>query len=143
MLDNSKITVEKKIKAKKEIIWDAFINPDKIKQYLFGTETLCDWAIGSEIIFQGEYQGIAYRDKGVILNKIENNYLEYSYWSGFTGLADIPENYAVVKYTISENDDTCIVTIEQLGFASEESRKHAEVTWQNVLNDIENLCQNN
>lgn len=68
MLENSKIRVEKSIDSKKELIWDAFTNANKIKLYLFGTDTLCDWDIGSEIIFQGEYQGIAYRDKGVILN---------------------------------------------------------------------------
>ena len=143
MLENSKIRVEKSIDSKKELIWDAFTNANKIKLYLFGTDTLCDWDIGSEIIFQGEYQGIAYRDKGVILNKIENQYLEYSYWSGFTGLADIPENYAIVKYTITEIEKGCLVSIEQIGFATEESRKHADATWLNVLNEIEKICQNN
>ncbi len=32
-------------------------NPEKIKIYLFGTETGTDWKIGSSIIFKGEYDG--------------------------------------------------------------------------------------
>ena len=36
-------------------VWDALTNPEIIKKYLFGTETITDWKVGSEIIFQGEY----------------------------------------------------------------------------------------
>jgi len=28
-------------------VWDALINPELIKQYLFGTEAISDWEVGS------------------------------------------------------------------------------------------------
>lgn len=49
------ITLSIEISADKAKVWDALTNPEKIKIYLFGTETLTDWKTGSEIIFQGEY----------------------------------------------------------------------------------------
>ena len=76
-------------------VWDALTNPEIIKKYLFGTETLTDWKAGSEIIFQGEYgenKEHTYRDKGVIIQNAPNELLSYSYWSGFSGLEDTPEN---------------------------------------------------
>lgn len=56
---NKELTVKTSIEinADKAKVWDALTNPEKIKVYLFGTETLTDWKTGSEIIFQDEYQG--------------------------------------------------------------------------------------
>ena len=42
------------IEASSRKIWDCLVNPDKIKLYLFGTDAISDWKLGSEIIFQGE-----------------------------------------------------------------------------------------
>ena len=71
------------INTKPEKVWEVLINPKKIKIYLFGTETITDWKIGSSIIFQGEYSGNQYKDKGYVIESTENKILSYNYWSGF------------------------------------------------------------
>lgn len=89
-------------------VWDALTNPEIIKKYLFGTETLTDWKVGSEIIFQGEYgekKEHTYRDKGVIMQNVPNKLLSYSYWSGFSGLEDSPQNYSLITYNLKSDDD--------------------------------------
>ncbi len=78
------VTTSIEINADRAKVWDALTNPEKIKVYLFGTETLTDWKTGSEIIFQGEYQKHQYKDKGIILDIRTEELLQYSYWSGFT-----------------------------------------------------------
>jgi len=30
-------------------VWDALVNPELIKHYLFGTEAISDWEVGSPI----------------------------------------------------------------------------------------------
>ncbi len=52
-----------------EKVWDVLTNPENIKKYLFGTEVLTDWNIGSPIVFQGEYDGQQYKDKGNVIEK--------------------------------------------------------------------------
>ena len=71
MAEKYKVLKTIEINADKSKVWDALINPEIIKQYFFGTEVVSDWEVDSEIIFQGEYQGTKYRDKGNIL-KIES-----------------------------------------------------------------------
>lgn len=44
------------IQASKAEVWDALINPEKIKKYLFGTETKTDWKVGSSIVFSGVWE---------------------------------------------------------------------------------------
>lgn len=108
-------------------VWKGLTTPEIIKEYLYGTETVTDWKVGSEIIFQGEYQGHKYRDKGVILTNIINEELSYSYWSGFSGLEEKPENFSTVIYSLKRNDDTTtLFTWTQKGFANEDGYNHSK-----------------
>ena len=47
-------------------VWDALVNPEKIKQYMFGTNVVSDFKEGSPITWKGEWKGKPYEDKGVI-----------------------------------------------------------------------------
>ena len=85
-------------------VWKGLTDPAIIKEYLFGTETVTDWKVGSEVIFQGEYNEHKYRDKGAILENELHKTISYSYWSGFSGLEDKPENYFVMSYILTEED---------------------------------------
>ena len=111
-------------------VWNALTNPEIIKEYLFGTETITDWKVGSEIIFQGVYGEKlehSYRDRGVILENVLNEKISYSYWSGFTGLEDKPENYSVVTYTLEKiSDSKTKFTWTQKGFANEDGFNHSK-----------------
>ena len=53
-----------KIKSTADQIWNILTSPENIKIYLFGTETITDWKIGNPIVFQGDYEGHKYKDKG-------------------------------------------------------------------------------
>src|SRR5258706_6479457 len=99
------------IRTTRSKIWKALTDPAIIKEYLFGTETITDWKVGSELIFQGEWEGKIYKDKGHILEIIPESLLSYDYWSGFSGMADVPENYATVTYTLQEEEGGIRLTI--------------------------------
>lgn len=112
-----------------------------IKEYLFGTETITDWKVGSAIIFQGEYNGHKYRDKGVVLENILNELLVYSYWSGFSGLEDKPENYSLVTYRLTNSNNITKLTWTQKGYANEEGHKHSEEGMDEFLRTIKRIIE--
>jgi hypothetical protein len=45
------LVVKKEIENNADVskVWNALINPELIKQYLFGTEAVSEWKIGSPI----------------------------------------------------------------------------------------------
>lgn len=135
------VTTSVEINADKAKVWDALTNPEKIKVYLFGTETLTNWETGSEIIFQGEYQGQQYKDKGTILDIRTNELLQYSYWSGFSGLEDKPENYSLVAYKLDIANGKTLLTLTQTGFANEQAQQHSQTAWTNVLQQIKQMTE--
>lgn len=139
---NLKVSKSIEINSNAEKVWDALTNPEKIKVYLFGTETITDWKIGSPIIFQGEYEEHKYKDKGNVLENRENEILKYDYWSGFSGLEDKPENYSIVTYQIENLSDNQVkFTWTQEGFANEEGQQHSENGLYGMLEQLKKLVE--
>ena len=142
MNKNLKVSKSIEINSNVEKVWEALTNPEKIKIYLFGTETITDWKIGSPIIFQGEYEGHKYKDKGNVLENKMYEILKYDYWSGFSGLEDIPENYSIVTYRIENASDNQVkFTWTQEGFANEEGQQHSENGLNGMLEQIKILVE--
>ena len=130
------------IKATPQQVWEVMTNPEKIKVYLYGTETITDWKVGSPIIFQGEYEGKSYKDKGNVIGNVENEFLKYNYWSGFSGLDDIPENYSEITYIIQKmNKQEVQLSWLQQGFANEAGQQHMEAGLLDMLKDIKKLVE--
>jgi len=127
--------------AEPAVVWDAVTNPEKVKRYFFGTNVITDWQVGSSIFFQGEFEGKEYKDKGTILAVKNEEFLQYNYWSGFSGLEDKEENYSIVTYNLEQKDNMTTLTLTQEGFASEEARAHADGGWQMVLEGMKKLIE--
>lgn len=141
---NTKLSLSKSIEISAEpaAVWDVLTNPEKIKIFLFGTETITDWKVGSPIIFQGEYQGMQYKDKGNVLENKPNELLKYNYWSGFSGTEDTLENYAIVCYEIEALATGKVkFTWSQTGFSSEDGMKHTEQGMTSMLEQIRDLSE--
>ena len=140
---NKDLTVSQTIHITADVaaVWDALTNPEKIKVYLFGTEAISTWQQGDMIIFQGEYKGQAYKDKGQIEQINPGQLLTYRYWSGFSGLPDIPENYCLVSYQLYQDGDQILLTLKQVGFANEEAQLHSVQGWYQVLKTIKEITE--
>src|SRR5690242_21911604 len=107
-------------------VWDALVNPDIIKQYMFGTNVVSDWKEGSSIVWKGEWQGKAYEDKGVILRLEHERMIQYSHFSPLTGLPDKPENYHTVTIELSDEGARTRLSLSQDNNSTEEDREHSE-----------------
>jgi uncharacterized protein YndB with AHSA1/START domain len=122
-------------------VWNALTNPEIIKEYLYGTEAVSEWREGADLIFQGEYQGMKYRDLGVIKKFEKNRLFQYSYYSGFSGLEDKPENYFLITYEIEDEANGVCLSVRQENIKSEESRDHTDHNWQLALKKIKEILE--
>jgi uncharacterized protein YndB with AHSA1/START domain len=126
-------------------VWEALTNPEIIKEYLFGTETVTDWQVGSTIYFQGRYGDNlehSYRDGGIIKELVAHERLSYTYWSGFSGLEDKPENYSLVTYTlVPKGENVTAFTWAQEGYATQEGYEHAQSGMPAFLQQIKAIME--
>ncbi|HVP25566.1 MAG TPA: SRPBCC domain-containing protein [Methanomicrobiales archaeon] len=129
------------IRATPARVWQALTDQEIIRQYLFGTEAESEWKEGSTISYRGIYEGKSYEDKGVVLRAEPGKLLETTYWSSMSGLADIPENYRIVRYDLIPDQGGTLVTVTQDNNLTENERIHAEANWKVVLEGLKKVVE--
>jgi uncharacterized protein YndB with AHSA1/START domain len=130
------------IHATKADVWNALTNPDKVKQYMHGTQMATDWREGSTIVWKGEWKGRSYEDKGTVLAVKPEKLLKYTHWSPMGGSEDKPENYHTVTYELAGDDGNTTLTLIQDNNASrEEAEKMANDNWGPVLNGLKETVE--
>jgi uncharacterized protein YndB with AHSA1/START domain len=129
------------INAPASSVWDALTNPELIKQYLFGTQVSSDWKVGSSIIYKGTWEDKNFEDKGRILQIEPERLLESTFWSALSGLADVPENYSLIRYDLAPEGSATRVTLTQDNNATAEDAVRADQNWTLVLESMKKLLE--
>jgi uncharacterized protein YndB with AHSA1/START domain len=132
-------------------VWDALVNPDQTKKYMFGCETVSDWKPGSPLLWKGVFDGkelVAV--KGTIKAIRPEQYLEYTTIDPNNAtMEDIPENYLTVTYDLKPVNGQTLLTVTQGDYskvADGESRYNEAMAgggWQSILDQIKKLVEEN
>ena len=122
-------------------VWDALVNPDAIKRYMFGASVVSDWREGSPIVWKGEWQGRAYQDKGVILRLKPGRTLQYTHFSPLSGVPDTQENYHTVTIELSTEGNKTRVVLTQDNNPTEQARVHSERNWNTMLATLKKFLE--
>jgi uncharacterized protein YndB with AHSA1/START domain len=113
------VTNEVQIDAPASKVWNALVNPSETKKYMFGCETVSDWKPGSDLLWQGNYEG---KDmvfvKGKIIKIEPEKFLSYTTIDPNSSIADIPENYLTVTYELQEDNGKTTLTVTQGDYAT-------------------------
>ena len=129
------------IYASKSEVWKALIDPEAIKQYMFGTTVTSEWREGSPITWKGEFKGKSYEDKGAILILDPEKTLQYSHFSPVSGQPDRPENYHTVTINLSGSSEKTDVSLAQDNNASEQAREESEKNWVTMLDGLKTYVE--
>ena len=142
-MDSLNLVAKAKIEidASVEIVWDALVNPETIRKYMFGTTVVTDWKSGSRIIWKGEGQGKHYEGKGRILQVKPEHLLQYTHLSAATGQADLPENYQTVTIELTDTGDKTFLSLKQDRSGSEIEQKDSEKSWRMMLTKLKDLLE--
>ena len=150
-------------------VWDALVNPEKIKQYMFGTNVVSDFKEGSPITWKGEWKGKPYEDKGVIKRAAPGRVLEYTHnehrviveLSGSDGTTNVrlrqdtpervlefthasgqnPAEVHTVTIELSGSDGTTNVRLSQDNNANQKAKQESEKNWSMMLDSMKKLLE--
>lgn len=141
-MENSRIArATVRINAPSDRVWNALVDSDAIKQYMFGTHVDSDWKEGSEITWRGEWQGRPYEDKGVVLRVKPKRKIQYSHFSPSSGLPDRPENYHTVTIELAISNGHTDVLLAQDNNESEEARASSQRNWETMLDSLKKYVE--
>ena len=132
---------ETDISAPPARVWSALTDPAQIKRYFFGSEVETDWKPGNSIVWNGEYQGTAYQDKGQIIEAEAERRLVVTHFSPMSGQPDVPENYHTMTYVLEPRGEQTHLTLTQDNNASEEEAAHSRDNWAAMLTALKDLVE--
>lgn len=130
-------------------VWDALVNPEQTKQYMFGCEALSDWNVGSELLWKGEHEGkeIIWV-KGEILDIEPGKFLRYTTIDPHSNIDDIADNYLQVTYDLVPQGEKTLLKVSQgdySGVAEGERRYQDSYNngegWNPILVEIKKLVE--
>ena len=138
------------INAPAATVWDALVNPEQTKKYMFGCETVSDWKPGSELLWRGNYEGQEMVFvKGNIVEIVPEKLLSYTTIDPNSGIEDIPENYLTVTYDLKEENGQIMLTATQGDYSTvgDGEKRFRDALdgggWQPILDEIKKLVENN
>lgn len=141
--ENLTASVSLRIDASMDKVWDALINPAIIRQYMFGAAVSSEWKAGSSIEWKGMMKDKPYEDKGTIMILEPSHTLQYTHYSPLTGLPDVPENYHMVTYELSQLGNRVEVVLTQDNNKSEQEKDHSAEMWQQMLEGLKKVVEKN
>jgi hypothetical protein len=124
------------IYSSKESTWSVLLSA-QLYQTIWGAKLKTTWQPGTSVEFKGVWENVDYTDMGVVLINKENRLLKYSYWSSFWEVADTPDEYCDITYSINPLDSfSCELTIAQDGFRDEKHYSDTVELWKSALDTI-------
>lgn len=107
------------IEAPSQTLWQVLTDNQFIPQYMFGCIAETDWKPGSPLLWKGAADGKLYV-KGNVVSIDAPHRLEYTVIDPNNSvLADIPENYLTMVYTLTgRGDDASTLEIAQGDFTN-------------------------
>jgi uncharacterized protein YndB with AHSA1/START domain len=136
-----KLKVQRTIHAPIEKVWEGLTQPEWVKQYFFGTQLVTTWQPQTPIYFKGEWEGVAYEDKGTVLRYEPYKVLIYNYHSSMSDLADLPENYQIISYRVKTRDNATVVTVEQSNISAFEKKEDSAKGWAGMMLELKKLME--
>jgi uncharacterized protein YndB with AHSA1/START domain len=143
---HKELTVKKSVKlnADSRKVWDALTNPQLTKQYMYNCEILCDWKVGSPLIWKGAEDGKVYV-KGNIVSIDPGRRLQFTTFDPNSEMQDTPLNYTTVTYELSPQNGTTELTVTQGDFSKvvdgEKRYNHTVGGWDYALKGLKELLE--
>lgn len=103
-----------KFNASLDKVWEALTSPEKVKLWQFGSDLITTWEVGSKIEFTTEWEGHIFKQWGQVLEIKRNELIKYSLFAPRPDLEDKQENYFVMNYFLTtENDQTKLEIMQE------------------------------
>ena len=137
------------IQAPASKVWDALVNPEQTKKYMFGCEALSDWKPGSPLIWKGNFNGVEMiAVKGNVVRIEPKKSLVYTVIDpNNPKIPDLPENYLTITCDLAETNGQTTLEVSQGDYntVAEGPDRYKHTVdgggWDPILVQIKALCE--
>lgn len=117
---DSTIRKEIRIAAPVERVFSALTSSEEIPRYFPLKSVDSNWAVGGDVLYRGEVNGVPFTDFGVIEALSPPSEYRYRYWSDNHGTERRPENHLTIGYRLRASAEGTLLVVEQSNIRSTE-----------------------
>jgi uncharacterized protein YndB with AHSA1/START domain len=133
----STITIE----APPSRVWSVLTDPGAIKEFMFGSDVVTDWTVGSPIVWRGIWEGKEYEDRGSVLEFDPGRRLTVTHFSPLSGQEDVPENYHTLTWTLEDRSGATGLALSQDNNPSPEAAEHSKGMWDSLVQGVKAIAE--
>ena len=137
------VTKQVAIASSAEKIWRALTDVDLIPKWMSETEmtVTTDWSVGSDIIIQGRWHKMKYKNTGKVLQFDRNVALSYSHLSSLSRLPDVPENHSILTFSLESSGAEILLSLTISNSPTFEIQKHLDFYWNVTLDELRRFAE--
>jgi len=131
------------INASRQRVWDMLTKPEYVKLWQFGSDLITTWEPESPIRFVAEWNGQTFEQWGHVLVYKPYEAIQYSLFAPRPDLEDKPENYFVMCYELSDQEDNTRLVITQIDNRPDAIQEEPQGEENPVLQQLKQLAESN
>lgn len=120
--------------------WNALIDPEEIKKYMFGTAVEADWEVGGKIIWKGKWEGKKYLDEGEILEYEPEKLIKYTHRSLEPKTVN-SQHVHIITVKLEQQNGCVLIDLIQENVLNEEAKEGFEENWNMILDNLKELLE--
>jgi uncharacterized protein YndB with AHSA1/START domain len=129
------------IEAPPSRVWSVLTDPGAIKEFMFGSDVVTDWTVGSPIVWRGIWEGKEYEDRGSVLEFDPGRRLTVTHFSPLSGQEDVPENYHTLTWTLEDRSGATELALSQDNNPSAEAARHSKGMWDSLVQGVRAIAE--
>ena len=129
------------IEATPDEVWSVLTSAEPRPEVMFGARTVTDWHVGSDIRWQGEWDGKPFEDRGEVLEVDRPHRLRVTHYSPLSGQPDEPASYHTLEYVLVADGAGTSVTLSQDNNPTPEAATHSAGMWESMLAGVKAVAE--
>ena len=131
------------INAPKAEVWDALVDPEKIKQYILASDVVSEWHEGSSIVWNSEFHGKPFEIRGTIVRLEPQRLLQFDQSRPIFRASQVirASDYHRVTIELSDEGAQTHLSLIEHGSTTERELAHSRGGWQLALGNMKALLE--
>jgi len=135
---NRELVIKKSVQicAPVENVWEALVNPELTKKYVFGLEVYSDWIVGSPIVWKSQGENGKVMRKGKVIAIEPMSILQ------ITDAAANDKTYSRITYELCAENENTVLTVTESDLDDTARLREDGAFWDRMLPALKTLLEN-
>jgi uncharacterized protein YndB with AHSA1/START domain len=141
---NKKVERSVLINASASKVWTCLTDPNLMKEWKgepgMHLEIYTNWIVGTPISIKG-FHHVHFENKGTVIQFDPQKIIQYSHLSSISHLPETKENYTIITFIVSPDEEKTLLKIRIENFPSASIYQHLNFYWTGTMKILKDFAE--